>query len=340
MSEFSKELDKVWNDRHSGSVEILGKYVDLFKRFTDLKGQKIHKQKQPTDLYDLQTDQENRRPGPLRNHPGKSSKYDLPEKNTLLNIIHASIKRHGSFLVVSHFLNEIVGFLESNRRNWQGDLAHLISNYEISWSNVNERIAETAGKLLDLSNKTILLHSNSSAIKSFFASQKTHALKISLIQTESRPLMEGRIQAEFLAHSGYKVKVIADSAIGRYAGIADMAVVGTDGIYSEYFVNKCGSLPIALICREKGIPLYVLADSRKIWPVSEISNHNRQLKAIKGKKSVNRISIDEIFHEEIKPPDELWKNPPANVIVENYYFEIIPNKLVTLFITEKGSFIY
>lgn len=240
---------------------------------------------------------------------------DRQDQNSLLNFIIQSRERHNTFLVVRHFLDEIIRFLQADLYDWRNDLKHQIMDYETNWNNVNERIASAAGTVIDLSNKTILLHSNSSAVKSFFSTQKAHAKKIRIVQTESRPLMEGRIQAEFLAGSGYQVKLVADSAIGRYAGSAGMSILGADAIYKDFFINKCGSFPIALLCREQGIPLYVLADSRKIWSGSELS--------------------DPV--EDIKPPDELWKNPPDNVIVENYYFERIPNELVNLFITEKGS---
>jgi translation initiation factor eIF-2B subunit delta len=241
---------------------------------------------------------------------------DLQDQNSLLNFIIQSQERHSTFLVVRHFLDEMIRFLQADLYDWRNDLKRQIMDYETNWNNVNERIASAAGTIIDLSNKTILLHSNSSAVKSFFSSQKTNTKKIRIIQTESRPLMEGRIQAEFLAGSGYQVKLITDSAIGRYAGSAEMSILGADAIYKNFFVNKCGSFPIALFCREQGIPLYVLADSRKIWSRSELS--------------------DPV--ENIKPPHELWKDPPDNVIVENYYFEQIPNELVALFITERGNY--
>lgn len=295
MLNFSAELEKIWNDRLSGSGEILKKYIDLLKIFADLR----------------------------ENSTASSLKSAHTEKESMLNLLFQSGEHHKSFLVVRHFLNELIRFFESDPNDWKGGLRNLIVDYENTWNNVNEKIAAAANKVIDLSGKSILLHSNSSAVKSLFAAQKTHALEITVIQTESRPLMEGKIQAESLTGSGYKVRLIADAAIGRYAGTLDMAVIGADGIYNKYFVNKCGSFLIAMMCRDQGIPLYVLADSRKIWPLPAGTETGSE-----------RNGPD--FYEEAKPSRELWENPPENVVVENYYFEQIPNELVTSFITEQG----
>jgi translation initiation factor 2B subunit (eIF-2B alpha/beta/delta family) len=318
MFDFTEELVKIWNDHHSGSAEILQQYIDLLKKHTDVQDQNM-------DM--------------LKRMAGNILKYSPPDKNSLLKLIIQSKERHSTFMVVRHFLDEMIEFLQADLIDWRNDLKNKIMDYESRWNNVNEGIASVAGAVFDMSNKTILLHSNSSAVKNFFSSQKAHSKKIRIIQTESRPLMEGRIQAEFLAGSGYQVKLITDSAIGRYAGSIEMSILGADAIYKDFFVNKCGSFPIALLCREQGIPLYVLADSRKIWSGVNLSGRkmHKNLTDTYREKSVSEIAADETYPENIRPADELWKNPPDNVIVENYYFERIPNELVHRFITEKGS---
>jgi translation initiation factor 2B subunit (eIF-2B alpha/beta/delta family) len=299
MFDFTEELNKIWNDHLSGSAEVLKKYVDLLKKITNLQDQ-----------------------------------------NILLNLLFQSREHHSTFLVVKHFLDEMIRFLKDDLPDWRNDLKRQIMDYETNWLNINERIASAAGSIIDLSNKTILLHSNSSAVKSFFSKHRAYAEKIRIIQTESRPLMEGKIQAEFLAGSGYQVKLIADSAIGRYAGSDGMSILGADAIYKDFFINKCGSYLIALLCREQGIPLYVLADSRKIWSMEGLSGRRRQenFTGTRREKLFSEIPVCETCRAGINPPDELWKNPPENVIVENYYFERIQNELVNLFITERGCY--
>ncbi len=285
MNIFSKKLDEIINDHSSGSAEILNQCIDI-----------------------------------LKHHLGKGDLKSLKDKNSLLKNLKRLQESHKNFFIVQHFLKEIMGLLDSDHPNWNKYLSDLIREYELTWNDVNTRINLLAGSSINLINKTILLHSNSSTVKDLFSIRKTDASNIRIIQTESRPNMEGRIQAEFLAGLGYHVTLIADAAIGRYVGIVDMSILGADAIYPGFFVNKCGSLLIALVCHEKGVPLYVLTDSRKLWINQEQSTGI------------------ETFHEDIKPGNELWNNPPINILVENYYFESVPNRHVELFITESGKY--
>jgi translation initiation factor 2B subunit (eIF-2B alpha/beta/delta family) len=279
------EFDKISNDHHSGSAEIMNSCIDL-----------------------------------LKHYPGKGELKSIKDKNSLLENLIQFKENQKNFFIVQHFLKEIIGFLKTDNLKWQQNLSELIRKYESDWKDVNNRIAAKAHSTIDLNDKTILLHSNSSTVKSFFNYKQTHTSSIKIIQTESRPVMEGRIQAEFLAGAGCQVTLITDAAIGRYAKIADLSILGADAIYKDFFVNKCGSLLIALLCQEYEIPLYVLADSRKLWISQDLSVSS------------------EIFHEDRKPGDEIWKEPPQNVSIQNLYFDIIPNKFVRLFIMESDCY--
>ena len=88
-------------------------------------------------------------------------------------------------------------------------------------------------------------------------------------------------------------------------------LLGCDGVYSDGFVNKAGSLAICLAAKEYGKPVYVLADSRKIshYPAPK---------------------------EKTKAPSEISARAHPNLEILNYYFETVPHKLVTGYITEKG----
>ena len=129
----------------------------------------------------------------------------------------------------------------------------------------------------------------------------------------------GKIQAQFLAGLGYNVTLITDASVALYADMIDMILLGSDAIYKEFFVNKTGSHLIALVSQEFGIPLYVLADSRKIWNKQDLT------------------SLSQTISEDPKPPGEIWTDPPDGINPENYYFETIPNKWVDLFITESEA---
>jgi translation initiation factor 2B subunit (eIF-2B alpha/beta/delta family) len=284
MTTLSQELEKIRDDHYSGSVEILQQYIDLLK----------HQYKK----------------GDLR------SSID---KNFIIKNLEQLKKNHPTYFLVQHFVNEAIQVIWESKKAWDKNLFNFLKEYELTWKDVNKLIAARTESSFQLIHKTILLHSNSSALKSLFKFNRPDAAKIRIIQTESRPQAEGRVQARYLADIGYNVTLITDASIALYADMIDMVLLGADAIYKEFFVNKTGSHLIALVSQEFGIPLYVLADSRKIWNKQDYSG------------------LSQTISEDPKPGSEVWDNPPEGINPENYYFETIPNKWVDLFITESEA---
>jgi translation initiation factor 2B subunit (eIF-2B alpha/beta/delta family) len=93
-------------------------------------------------------------------------------------------------------------------------------------------------------------------------------------------------------------------------------LLGADSIYRDYFVNKAGTYNICLAGKNAGIPIYVLADSRKFW--SSLPAERQEME----------------YKESQKTPDEVWENPPQGMGIENFYFEKTPAAWVDGFITE------
>ena len=279
MTTLNEELEKIRDDHYSGSAEILQQYIDLIKH---------HYKK-----------------GDLR------SSFD---RNFIIKNLKQLAKNHPTYFVYS-----AIKVIQSGKTEWDINLSNFLKEYELHWKDANTMIAAQTESHFQLVQKTILLHSNSSALKSLFRLHRPDAAKIRLIQTESRPQLEGRVQAKFLAGLGYNVTLITDASVALYADMIDMVLLGADAVYKDFFVNKTGSHLIALVSQEHGIPLYVLADSRKIWINQDYSR------------------LSQTISEELKPSDEIWEDPPAGIRPENYYFETIPNKWVDLFITESEA---
>ena len=139
-----------------------------------------------------------------------------------------------------------------------------------------------------------------------------------LVLSESRPLRESRHLAKAPADTPATMTLYSDAGMAIAAARADLAIVGADAILSDgSFVNKTGTLPLALICRHFGIPLYV---------ASEIS-----------KVHLERASDVAM---EIRPADELapdWDlRQTGRVAVWNQFFEVVPAEFVRTYITEYG----
>ncbi len=225
----------------------------------------------------------------------------------------------GHFAVVGHFLSKfetaITNILIEGKS--EDHLFDIVNEYDNRWKMANTQVANAAGKCLDCNNKTILLHSNSSVISSFFYNlQKTNA-KVKIIQTESRPENEGRYQAEILADLGFSVTFIIDAAAGFMMDKVDMVLSGADQIHKNYFVNKIGTATIAMFCKHKNIPFHVLADSRKI---------------------VHTSANPESLYNIKKPAKDIWKINHDLIHPVNYYFEAIPTASVSSFITENKAY--
>jgi len=188
-----------------------------------------------------------------------------------------------------------------------------IISYKKKWDDVYKRIIGKFQKKVSLERSQVLLHSQSSVIRELFRYLSDKHLDISIIQTESRPMLEGREQAKYLADIGYLVKIVTDTGFSPLLGVTDMVILGADRIYPDVFINKCGSHALTVLSRRQDIPVYVLADSHKFVTAPEEYNP---------------------LTEEEKPFSEVWKNPPHNIFPINYYFEPVPNRLVTTFFTE------
>ncbi len=197
-----------------------------------------------------------------------------------------------------------------------------VTNRAVEIENLSSRIFSRKGKINSLivdaakpvmkDLKSILTLSYSSTVERISLEAAPDGLEI--IVAESRPLCEGRKLVSSLLDAGRKVLCITDAQIALEMSHVDMVLLGADTICSDLaVVNKTGSYLAALAAREYGIPLMVAADTFKI-------NH--------------KVTSATVVLED-KPGKEIWESRPE--VCSNIYFEPVPAKLVTCFITEKGK---
>jgi len=283
MTIFDEALLQVINDKQSGSVAILQQLIRGISAFL------------------------------IREKNVNTCNQILQDR---LPLMYGGLKH---FAVVSHFLHELESALveELKTTNSTDGIFDFVQGYDNLWKNANTKVAQKAAQTIDCNGKTILTHSNSSVITSFFHKISGQNMDISIVQTESRPENEGHYQAAKLASLGCKVKFVVDAGAAFLMDEVDMMLTGADQIHKNYFVNKIGTYALMLVCREKGIPVYVLADSRKI---SNTDTNPQSLHNIK------------------RPGTDIWKTNRENIQAVNFYFEAIPTSLVKAFITENLIF--
>lgn len=150
--------------------------------------------------------------------------------------------------------------------------------------------------------------------------------KIQVYADETRPVLQGcRLTAWELMEDNIPVTLITDNTAGAILrkGEINLAIVGTDRTVANGDVaNKIGTYPLAVLCKENGVPFYVAA------PLSSIDFS---------------IPTGDLIPIEERGPEEVThvfgcQIAPEGVKVRNIAFDVTPAKYVTGIITEKGVF--
>jgi len=118
---------------------------------------------------------------------------------------------------------------------------------------------KTVEYLLDLTDK-----------KSVVVISRSHTVEDGLDGAEkvyvlcSEPGGEGRDTEKFLRSKGIEVELIPDLCMGYAVSKCDLVVVGADTILRNGFVNKVGTLPLALTAKHFEKKFYVASPSYKL----------------------------------------------------------------------------
>jgi methylthioribose-1-phosphate isomerase len=141
---------------------------------------------------------------------------------------------------------------------------------------------------------------------------------------ETRPLLQGaRITAWELLEAGIPATLITDNmaAFVMSRGKVDLVIVGADRVAQNGdSANKIGTLGVAVLAKEFGVPFYVAA------PLSTID---------RGTPDGSRIPIEE------RDPREVThafgkQTAPSGIKVYNPAFDVTPAKYIKGIITERG----
>lgn len=192
------------------------------------------------------------------------------------------------------------------------DLHRLVRDYMQQWETAQQDASRALMEEVELADRQILLHSNSSAIQNLLAEVLRSGARPVVWQTFSSPGGEGADQALSLKRLGAEVHFFHEDNLLKFLPRMDMAILGADMILGERFLNKSGSHLIALACYEAGKPVYVIAEKRKLIPEGNLQAEVRQMLEL----------------ESNKPEEELMPFTNAGIHVYNHYFEFTPLSLV------------
>ena len=196
----------------------------------------------------------------------------------------------------------------------------------------NYKMGRIGAKLIS-SNSSIITHCNAGALATSGyetalgvikkASQNGDIEKIYV--TETRPWLQGsRLTASELLYDDLSVTIIVDSAAGYLMNSEriDWVIVGADRVtLNGDVINKIGTYNLAILAKKHSARFMVVAPTSTIDLATE---------------SGFDVKIEHRDEEEIK----YFNNQliaPKNVRVFNPVFDVTPNSLIDVLVTEKGS---
>ncbi|MBE0649219.1 MAG: hypothetical protein IH595_00110 [Bacteroidales bacterium] len=236
------------------------------------------------------------------------------DTDSLMRDLSQLKKQFPLFAIMQHFINEMEFFIRQ-RTNIEGEqLVLRIENYRKQWQHAQQKANEKLLTALPFEGKNILLHSNSSALQSFFAELAKRKIFPTLWQTVSAPVNEGILQAKVLKRLGFQVNLFHEVAFSRFVKKIDFAIFGADVVTDSFFINKVGTYPLSLMMKQENKPVFVLAEIRK-------------------RRNDEEINPRELLVETPKDTNEIVENPDG-LSVHNYYFEATPLSLIKQVFTE------
>lgn len=178
--------------------------------------------------------------------------------------------------------------------------------------------AAIVGAELVLDDSTVMTHCHSSFVDEILWKAKELGRNFRVVNTETRPLFQGRTTVKKLREKGIDVIHVVDSAMWWAMDKFDVDVIltGADAVTVEgVALNKIGSRLLALSARELHVPLYICTSLLK---------YNSD--TVLGRKSAI----------EMRESAEIWPSHPEGVKVYNPAFETIASQYISAYVTEYG----
>ena len=213
----------------------------------------------------------------------------------------------------------IISQVEKSSEERVKELAEMVSSasqlFLKNLEDSKEKIAEIGARRIR-NNSVVLTHCHSSTVTYLLKKAKQKGKFFEIVCTETRPFFQGRLTAKEMLELGVKTTLVVDSAARFFMNQVDFVIVGADAITSEgNVINKIGTSMIALVAHEARTPFYVVSELLKFDPVTMYGDYEK---------------IEE------RSPNEIWKNPPKNLIIRNPAFDVTRRDFIHGIICEEG----
>jgi len=212
--------------------------------------------------------------------------------------------------------NELLLFIDAQKHLDTNELKQSLQNwcttYLDTYENSTKKIAKHLAPLIP-EDSLIGTYSFSQTVYTSLLEAYQQKKSFRVLCSESRPAYEGKQIAKRLVEKNIPTTFTTDALFFSKIPDVDLLLVGADALSSKGVVNKVGTYPLACIAKQTNIPVYTLCSTLKILP--------------------NNVQLPK---EPSKNPDEIYRNAPNSLNIEDYYFDTTPLKYFTLIITDQG----
>lgn len=198
-------------------------------------------------------------------------------------------------------------------------LIRSCKTYQEESSHWNEKIIDCARSILK-DVEVVMVYDYSSTVNAVLEEAESWGREIHVFVPESRTLDGGMPFIRNHRGSNLHFSLIPDCAMGYYIKDCDAVLVGVETFCGDGgLYNTTGSLTLAILCREYGIPFYGITQMIKL---------DQEL-SVENPKELEEYDMSQVFGV-------------ADVIVEVGMdmhcvgIELVPPKYITGYMTEKG----
>jgi ribose 1,5-bisphosphate isomerase len=205
-----------------------------------------------------------------------------------------------------------------NLRDFKKAVVNSLAYYLDLMHEASVKVIKNGVKVIK-NNEDVLIHCHSSSVVKTLILAKKMGKKFTVVNTETRPLFQGRLTAMELHKNNIDFTMIVDSEAPYFISPAsgdqyevERILIGCDAIgMSGSIINKVGSYSIALAGKTFKKPLYVSGSLLKCDVNDNIPVESRDFK-------------------------EIWEKAPKGIKLLNFAFDLVPTNYITGIITEFG----
>ncbi len=234
---------------------------------------------------------------------GKWFSQEKKEKEPFIKILSALFKAQPSMAPMLNLVNQLLLAVENSWDEVEKIINLLRKKHETSL----KRIVELSKEYFSPFNCIATVSYSSTVIEVLKSLSSSRKLKF--IISEGIPGEHGVRTAKTLKNYA-EIILCSDAFAPTYVKEADVFITGADAVKKESVINGCGTYPMALACKEAGIPYFVLSDTQKL---------------LHDKLAVYH-TIDRITYEK------------EQMLVLHALFDETPLRYATGMITEEGIF--